>query len=231
MATSTSPAWAWLAGIWHRLRRRQPPELEPAEGYRRWAADYGRQPNELQKLEAESRARLLPDLAGRRILDAGCGKGRAGLLALERGAASCVGTDLTLAMLTGGSGGRREESRRLVARVEALPFPAGSFHVAISALLLGHVAGLGLAIGEMARVLVPGGYLLITSFHPAAGRHGWRRTFRDRSEDRTYSIRHYPHSVSDYLEALAAAGLRVEEMEAPEWQGKPVILALRARKS
>ncbi len=223
-----SPRWTGsLTALWRRLRRR-PPELEPAEGYRRWARDFDRQPNALQRLEAEARTRLLPDLAGSRVLDAGCGKGRAGRLALDRGAASCVGADLTLAMLAGAA--RAGSSRRLAARAEALPLRAHSFDTVISALLLGHVADLAGAVAEMARVLVPGGHLVITSFHPSAARRGWLRTFCDPCEGRTYSITHYPHHVSDYLATLRAAGLEVEEMAEPQWRGQPVILALRARK-
>ncbi len=221
------PIRSFLDALRHRLFRPAVPELEPAEAYRRWADHYGEEPNELQLLEEEARLALLPDLAGRRVLDAGCGRGRATRLARERGAPSCVGVDLVPAMLAGDGG----PGPQLAARVEALPFRARSFDVVISALVLGHVAGLDRAIAEMARVLTPGGHLAITAFHPAAARRGWRRTFRDPAEDRTFSVRHHPHRRADYLEALKAAGLEVEEMEEPQWQGQPVILALRARKT
>ncbi len=225
-----SPAWTRLAGLWRRISRQGPPELEPAEAYRRWAGHYDREPNELQKLEAEARARLLPDLAGRRVLDVGCGKGRAGRLALDLGARSCIGTDFTLGMLAGAPRSAQSDTRHLVSRVEALPFRPRSFDSVISALVLGHVADLDRATAEMARVLEPEGHLLITSFHPAAARRGWQRTFRDRSEGRTFIVKHYPHRIADYVDALEAAGLEQEELDEPQWRGQAVILALRARK-
>lgn len=76
--------------------------LAPAEGYRRWAADYGDEPNAFQRLEAAALEGLLPALDGQRVLDLGCGKGRASRLARERGAASAVAADLSPAMLAGG---------------------------------------------------------------------------------------------------------------------------------
>ena len=57
-----------------------------------------------------------------------------------------------------------------------------------------------------ARVLRPGGTLVVTDFHPAAARAGHRRTFRD-AEGALRAVEHHVHELSEHLEAAAAVGL------------------------
>ena len=58
---------------------------------------------------------------------------------------------------------------------------------------------------EFARILAPGGTLLLTDFHPAAAAQGWRRTFR--SNGRVYELENYPYT----LDQLRVAGLELAE--------------------
>jgi SAM-dependent methyltransferase len=104
----------------------------------------------------------LADLAGRaralRILDAGCGTG-GNLLHLER-LGRTVGIDLAPEAL----GFCRERGVRAVrSALAALPFPGGSFDLVTSFDVLYHewVEDDGAAVAEMARVLCPGGILLV----------------------------------------------------------------------
>lgn len=214
---------------WLTRRRRRAPatELSAAEGYRRWAADYGRQPNALQQLEAEALERLLPDVAGRQVLDLGCGKGRVCRLVTERGASRAIAADLTPAMLTGPFPGPR-----LVASASGpLPFRPASFDVVVCALVLGHVEDLDRALTAMAALLRPGGHLLLSDFHPYATLRGWQRTFVDRQGGETFAVAQHLHLFSDYVRILGRQGLTVEALEEPRWQGSPVVFVLRAQKS
>ncbi len=199
------------------------------EGYRLWAADYGREPNALQQLEAVALERLLPGLGGRRVLDLGCGRGRVSRLVLERGASHAVAVDATAAMLAGPDafGGPK-----LVARAGAsLPFRGAAFDLVVCALVLGHVEDLSAALSQMTAVLRPGGHLLISDFHPYATLRGWQRTFVDPASRETRAIAQYVHLFSDYLRALRREGMVIEAMEEPLWQGSPVVFVLRARKA
>jgi 2-polyprenyl-6-hydroxyphenyl methylase / 3-demethylubiquinone-9 3-methyltransferase len=115
----------------------------------------------------------LGDLAGRRVLDAGCG---GGLVARELAAAGAevVGVDRSLGSLgvarraTGRRGpGNPEGVPRSVGsfqpaqgRLERLPFAAGSFHAVVAADVLEHLPDLPAAVAELARVLAPGGSLV-----------------------------------------------------------------------
>lgn len=212
------------------LRRpREIEELSPAEGYRRWAADYGREPNAFQRLEAPALERLMGDVAGRRVLDLGAGKGRVARLAAERGASLALAADLSPAMLAGPGA---FPGPKLAARIGGpLPCRDGAFDWVVCALVLGHVEDLGQAVESIAAALAPGGRLLVSDFHPYATLRGWRRTFNDPESGETRAIAQHLHLFSDYVAALGRAGLTVEALEEPRWQGTPVAFVLRARKA
>lgn len=216
--------WPWP----RRSTAGERPELSPVEGYRRWAADYGREPNAFQQLEAAALERLLPDVGGLRVLDLGCGRGRLSRQVLERGAEGAVAADLTLAMLTGAGA---YSGPRLVAPAGGpLPFRRGAFDLVVFGLVLGHVEDLDRAMASMAAVLAPGGHLLISDFHPYATLRGWQRTFVDPERGDTRAIVQHLHMLSDYVRALRREGLAIEALEEPLWQGSPVAFVLRARK-
>ncbi|MFE7029035.1 methyltransferase domain-containing protein [Streptomyces sp. NPDC057621] len=121
---------------------------------------------------AVSRMRLRP---GQRVLDVGCGSGRAlPALRAEVGAEGVVlGADLTPAMLTAAAGKGR--TGLLLADACRLPLPARSLDGIFSAGLVDHVPDPATALREWARVTAPDGVLLL--FHPSgraerAARHG-----------------------------------------------------------
>jgi SAM-dependent methyltransferase len=130
------------------------------------------------------------------ILDGGCGTGGAlGWLA-EFGAPA--GVDIhPLALRLAAERGR---ARLVQASVEALPFAAGSFHLLTSFDVLYHlqVADDGQALREFARVLRPGGWLLLR----VPAHEGLRR-----AHDRVVHTRHR-YTREEVSEGLEAAGFR-----------------------
>jgi SAM-dependent methyltransferase len=90
---------------------------------------------------------------------------------------------------------------------EPLPLDDGRFDLVVCALVLTHVPDLARAIGEFARVLRPGGHLLVTDFHPAAVARGWRTDCHGPGV--SYLLPNAPHSRDDYLNAFASAGIGV----------------------
>jgi len=118
-------------------------------------------------LHAINRPRLafyleaLGDLSGRRVLDAGCGGGLVARTLAEAGAV-VVGLDRSLGSLrvARGAVGPRDGSFHPVrGQLERLPFADGAFDVVVAADVLEHVPDLPAAVGEIARVLTPGGSL------------------------------------------------------------------------
>jgi len=89
--------------------------------------------------------------------------------------------------------------RLAVADAGALPVASGVVDVVVCALTLGHLADPAPALREFARVLVSGGRLLLSDFHPAGAARGWRRTFRHKGQ--IYELENHAHT----LEQLRAA--------------------------
>lgn len=104
---------------------------------------------------------------GDRVLDAGCGTGRAltPLRAAVGPSGVVVGADLTPAMLDAAVGaGRDRDGRLLLADVTALPLRSRSLDAVFGAGLISHLPEPAENLRELARVVRPGGVLAL--FHP-----------------------------------------------------------------
>jgi SAM-dependent methyltransferase len=144
-------------------------------------------------------------------LDVGCGEGRFCRI-LRAAGISPVGIEPTAALLE--TARQRDPSgdyRR--GRAEALEFPDASFDLVVSYITLVDIPDFRAAIREMARVLRPGGALLIanlTGFTSAGAEQGW---VRDEAGRRL----HFP--VDRYLDefpmSFAWAGIRIENWHRP----------------
>ena len=132
-----------------------------AETYDRWyASPLG---DWVDRCEKEAVFALLPPVAGLRILDAGCGTGNFSLALAARGA-HLVGIDRSEAMLAQARGKRREGPGRagwVRGGLAQLPFPAHSFDGVVSILALDFITCRQAVIRELARVLKPGGFLVV----------------------------------------------------------------------
>ncbi|MET7740242.1 class I SAM-dependent methyltransferase [Streptomyces sp. NPDC005385] len=122
---------------------------------------------------------------GDRVLDAGCGTGRAlpALRAAVGGVGVVVGADLTPAMLEAAvRAGRDRDGRLLLADVAALPLRSESLDAVFAAGLVAHLPNPAENLRELARAVRPGGTLAL--FHPIgraalAARQGRRLTPED----------------------------------------------------
>lgn len=104
---------------------------------------------------------------GDRVLDAGCGTGRAlpPLRAAVGPSGVVVGADLTPAMLAAAvQAGRDRDGRLLLADVTALPLRSRSLDAVFGAGLISHLPDPAENLRELARVVRPGGILAL--FHP-----------------------------------------------------------------
>lgn len=110
---------------------------------------------------------LLPDLAGRRIVDLGCGFGWFARHAAAEGAASVLGLDLSENMIARARAETASPAVRYeIADLDRLDLPEGGFDFAYSSLAFHYVADFGRLVGTIHRALVPGTSFVFTIEHP-----------------------------------------------------------------
>jgi ubiquinone/menaquinone biosynthesis C-methylase UbiE len=205
------------------------------------AAAYGRG-NPLLAIEREETPRLLPRMEGLDVVDLGCGHGHYARLAWALGARRVLAVDFALPMV------EAAPAPAVVADAAWLPLPDASADVVIAALLLSFVPERDRLLGEVARVLRPGGTLVASDLHPAASARGWRRSFDD-GQGRTRVIDAPPPALAEVRRSLARCGLALTECRQPviderlepefrragrtdfaRLRGTPLLLTLRAVK-
>jgi ubiquinone biosynthesis O-methyltransferase len=136
------------------------PDLGP-EAYAGWrASDIG---TVTERLERALVLELAGELSGRRALDIGCGDGALALDLAKRGAA-VAGIDASAAMIEAAKARAQRQHADAafqVARAENLPFPSAQFDLVTAITILCFVDDAGPVFQEIARVLRPGGRLVI----------------------------------------------------------------------
>jgi ubiquinone biosynthesis O-methyltransferase len=136
------------------------PDLGP-DAYARWrASELG---SITDRLERRLILELVGDVDGRRVLDVGCGDGE---LALELGrrGATVAGIDASAAMISAAQARAKRENGDAsfqVATAERLPYPDGQFDAVTAIAILCFVGNAAPVFREIARVLRPGGRLVI----------------------------------------------------------------------
>lgn len=136
------------------------PGLGP-EAYMDWrASDIG---TITEQLERRLILELLGDVNGREMLDVGCGDGALAVALSQRGA-KVAAVDASEAMVNAARSRSAEEGAEVsfrVATADRLPFPDGSCDIVVAVTVLCFVEDAAPVFGEMARVLRPGGRLVI----------------------------------------------------------------------
>jgi ubiquinone biosynthesis O-methyltransferase len=136
------------------------PDLGP-EAYVRWrASEIGAV---TEHLERELIVELVGDVSGCKVLDVGCGDGELALELATRGAI-VTGIDASAAMIEAAKDRAKRHNADVtfeVAVVEQLPFPAEQFAVVTAITILCFVDDAAPVFREIARVLRPGGRLVI----------------------------------------------------------------------
>ena len=141
---------------------------ESSEAYSLWEYRVG-------KSILESYADRLGDLAGKRVLDIGCGLGGK-TVAYAEANARVTGVDLSaknIAQCSAFARARGVEAAFVAGDAERLPFAGGSFDAVIANDSLEHFGNPEGALGELARVLKPGGsiFLFFTPWGSPLGSH------------------------------------------------------------
>ena len=142
-------------------------EHDLESGYTAWAPSYDG-PNPAIDAEEPIVRAMISDLPPGRAVDAACGTGRHAAFLAEQGFET-VGVDANVGMLDVARETYRNVDFR-EGRLEELPVEAESVDVVTSALALCHVPDLTAVFAEFARVVKPGGTVIVSgSYCLAAG--------------------------------------------------------------
>lgn len=119
---------------------------------------------------------LVGDVSGVKVLDAGCGEGRFSRMMAERGA-TVTGVDLSERMIGHARQVEAEQPLGIDYRVEDMcdlgTFKDGEFVLAVAYLSIIDVESYEAALTEIARVLRPGGRLVMSLIHPCFSPPVW----------------------------------------------------------
>ncbi|WP_034272118.1 class I SAM-dependent methyltransferase [Actinospica robiniae] len=167
---------------------------------------------------------LAGDVAGRRILDAGCGAGPLHAALQERGAI-VTGIDSSAKMLELARKRLGEDADLQLADVAGpLPFPEGSFDDVVACLVLHYLEDWTEPLAELRRVLKPGGRLIVAVDHPVV-----QKLFNSefdyfaisrRSEEwtiggHTAQMSFWHRPLQAMTDAFTAAGFRISVISEP----------------
>lgn len=159
-------------------------------------AGYGTLPRQVHGLagapEWPSIRAMLPGIAGKRIVDLGCGFGWFARWAREHGAASVLGLDLSQKMIARARADTADPAIEYrIADLETLALPEAAFDLAYSALAFHYVADFAQLIRTVHRALVPGGRLVFTIEHPIYMAAAHPRWWTDEDGRKTWPINRY----------------------------------------
>ncbi|WP_236568000.1 class I SAM-dependent methyltransferase [Nocardiopsis sp. FR6] len=169
---------------------------------------------------------LAADVAGRRILDAGCGAGPLSAALRDRGA-HVTGIDASARMLALARHRLGDEADLHVADLsDPLPFADDAFDDVTASLVLHYLKDWGPTLAEMRRVLRPGGRLIASVQHPFTDyaiqdpRPDYSATTSYTSEftfnGQSVQLRFWRRPLHAMTDAFTTAGFRIALISEPQ---------------
>lgn len=179
---------------------------------------------------------MLPDFTAKKVLDLGCGFGWHCRYAIENGATSVVGIDLSEKMLA-----KAQEINNLKGiqyerkALEDVDYLAGTFDIIISSLTLHYVESFDTIAQNIYRWIKSGGHFIFSVEHPvftAEGGQDWvydkdgqktcwpvDRYFIEGKRNTTFlgeNVIKYHRTLTTYLNILLKHGFKIKEIIEPQ---------------
>lgn len=188
--------------------------LTLADAYDRWSAFYDQYDNPMVFAARQIVHGLAKSVAGKTVVEFGCGTGYNLQLLKQSGAKSVAGCDLSAGMLAAAR--KRDPELRLFHQdmTEPLPLADGVADLVLFSLALEHNAALAPALRQAKRLLSPEGSIVLIEIHPFLSLSNVVAHFRD--EGTVVTMPTFPHRFCDYLSAAVECGLSVSACR--EWR-------------
>lgn len=179
---------------------------------------------------------MLPDFKGKNVLDLGCGFGWHCRYAIENGAKSVVGIDLSEKMLA-----KAQEINTLEGilyerkALEDLDYSSEQFDIVLSSLTLHYVASFDKIVQNIYQWLTPGGSFVFSVEHPVFTAEGTQDWVYDKNGEKTAwpvdnyfiegkrnttflgeNVIKYHRTLTSYLNTLLKYGFKIKEIIEPE---------------
>jgi SAM-dependent methyltransferase len=187
-------------------------QVSTVDGYRVWSRTYDQPGNAAFDMDGPVVKEIVDGLPVGVVLDAACGTGRLSRDLAGRGY-QVIGVDSSPEMLAVARD-RLPHGEFRLGDLGRLPVPDDSVDLVVCGLALSHVPDLDAAITEFARVLRPGGHLVLTDMHPEALLRGSVPAVRDQ-DGRPGRLVVHRRLAGDYLRAGLAAGFQLRRFEEP----------------
>ncbi len=180
--------------------------------------------------------KLLPDFEGKRVLDLGCGFGWHCRFAMENGAKSVIGVDISQKMLSEARNKTKSEYIQYICMpIEDIDFPDNSFDVIISSLVFHYIQSFEDILNKINKCLSKDGEFVFSVEHPiftAQGPQDWY--YDDKGNilhwpvDRYFTegvrkanflgeeVIKYHRTLTTYLNSLIKAGFEITGLVEPK---------------
>jgi SAM-dependent methyltransferase len=175
---------------------------------------------------------MLPDFIDKDVLDLGCGFGWHCRYAIENGAKSVIGIDLSEKMLEKAREINNMEGIEYVRKaLEDVEYPAEKFDVILSSLTFHYIESFDLITEKIYKWLKPKGHFVFSVEHPvftAEGTQDWAygtdgeklhwpvdRYFIEGKRNTTFlgeNVVKYHRTLTSYLNALLKQGFKIKEV-------------------
>jgi ubiquinone/menaquinone biosynthesis C-methylase UbiE len=188
-----------------------------AAAYNEWAETYDVDQNRTRDLAGEALRQTDLQIAGRRVVEVGCGTGR-NTIWLAQQAAALLAMDFSEEMLARARAKVQDRRVRFVqhdAR-QRWPLEDNSADTVIAMLILEHVEQLSSVFVEAARVLVPGGEFFVCELHPMRQLTGGQAQFSNTKTGERQMVTAFIHDASEYVNTALSVGFELKRLD--EWR-------------
>lgn len=179
---------------------------------------------------------MLPDFKDKRVLDLGCGLGWHCRYAVENGARSVIGIDLSENMLARARQMTQSDKiQYFKGAIEDVHYPPNTFDVVISSLALHYVESFDQICKQVEKCLVSGGTFTFSVEHPVFTANEPQDWFYDKTGTRLHwpvdqyfteglrktqflgeAVYKYHKTLTTYVNGLIQAGFEIKKLVEPE---------------